>query len=164
MDATLHAPQEKPLLMKHSAVFKAEIVAACLMPGASVSVIAHAHQLHPSLVYGWIRKHRDALVPPVEAAPTERKSAPLKPTSPTLIPVQLDDVQTQTPPFSPPDAAPVSTYLPPCPPRIPPPRHSASPPGESIHLELRQGNRLLNVIWPAAQADACASWLRELTS
>ena len=47
----------KPQRMKrtHSKVFKAELVKACLEPGASVSGIAMANGVHPNLLSKWLR-------------------------------------------------------------------------------------------------------------
>ena len=37
--------------------FKAQIVATCLQVGVSVTAIARAHDLNPSLVHRWVRDH-----------------------------------------------------------------------------------------------------------
>lgn len=39
---------------------------------------------------------------------------------------------------------------------------SAGP--QAIEIELSRGERRLKVSWPAAQAQACAAWLRELAA
>jgi transposase len=40
---------------RHSAEFKAEVLAACELPGASVSAVALAHGLNANLVHKWRR-------------------------------------------------------------------------------------------------------------
>jgi transposase-like protein len=37
--------------------FKDQIVASCLQVGVSVTAIARAHDLNPSLVHRWVRDH-----------------------------------------------------------------------------------------------------------
>ena len=38
---------------------KREIVAATLVPGASVSVVARQYDVNPNQVFGWRRRYRD---------------------------------------------------------------------------------------------------------
>jgi hypothetical protein len=35
---------------------------------------------------------------------------------------------------------------------------------QAIQIELSRGERRLKVNWPAAQAESCAAWLRELAA
>ena len=56
---------------------KREIVAASLMPGASVSVVARQYDVNANQVFSWRRQYREA----PEAAPA--------PAAPRLIPVTL---------------------------------------------------------------------------
>ena len=57
-----------------SSAQKQELVAATLVPGASVSVIAREAGVHPSQLYGWRRQLRAQL--PVGFAPVRIASAP----------------------------------------------------------------------------------------
>ena len=41
----------------YSQDFKAQVVAACLQPGASAAAVAMAHQLNANLARRWIREH-----------------------------------------------------------------------------------------------------------
>lgn len=43
---------------------KREIVAATLVPGASVSVVARQYDVNANQVFGWRRRYRDAEKPP----------------------------------------------------------------------------------------------------
>jgi transposase len=56
---------------------KREIVAASLMPGASVSVVARQYDVNANQVFSWRRHYR------------ETPEAPPGPTAPRLIPVTL---------------------------------------------------------------------------
>lgn len=57
---------------------KAELVAACLEPGASVSRLALEHGVNANLLWKWIRQHRQARLPPSPAS------------MPAFIPVQIE--------------------------------------------------------------------------
>lgn len=45
---------------RHSAEFKARVLAACEAPGARVVAVAAAHGVHPGLIYLWRRAARTA--------------------------------------------------------------------------------------------------------
>ena len=66
---------------------KREIVAATLLPGASVSVVARQYDVNANQVFGWRRRFCDASVPLPSATST-----------PTLVPVTIvsepEDTQT----------------------------------------------------------------------
>jgi transposase len=57
---------------------KREIVAATLLPGASVSVVARQYDVNANQVFGWRRRHRDERVTPSSS-----------PTTPGLVPVTI---------------------------------------------------------------------------
>ena len=59
----------------HSAALKAEVLAACAEPGASVAAIALAHGLNTNLVHKWRRQARRS------AAAVVRKTADALPTA-----------------------------------------------------------------------------------
>ena len=58
--------QERPRRREYSPQLKAEILALCAQPGASVGGVALAHGLHSNMVHRWIREQRErqAAVPP----------------------------------------------------------------------------------------------------
>lgn len=60
----------------HSAVFKREVVAKTLQPGASVAAIALEHRLNTNLLFKWRRDHLRELA----------RQAP----APTMLPVMLE--------------------------------------------------------------------------
>lgn len=68
MDTILHLPEAGRPRRRYSAIFKAEIVAACQQPGVSTTAIALANRINPNLVRRWIRLHQHAVDAPAEAA------------------------------------------------------------------------------------------------
>ena len=64
---------------EHSAEFKRDLVARSLEPGVSVAAIAMDSGINANLLFGWRRRHLNAL------APAER--APPRPPTAVLLPV-----------------------------------------------------------------------------
>jgi len=60
---------------RHSAEFKAQVLAACAEPGASVAAVALSFQLNDNLVHQW-RRGRGASPVPSATATTVVESAP----------------------------------------------------------------------------------------
>ena len=58
--------QNRPRRRAYSKQFKAEVLACCTQPGASVGGVALAQGLHSNMVHRWIREQRErqALAPP----------------------------------------------------------------------------------------------------
>jgi transposase len=67
---------------EHSAQFKRELVARSLEPGVSVAAIAMDSGINANLLFGWRRRHIDALA----------QAEPAPPRSPTavLLPVSIE--------------------------------------------------------------------------
>ena len=74
--------QDRPRRREYSKQFKAEILARCAQPGASVGGVALAQGLHSNMVHRWIREQRERQAP----APTAFVSLPLQtaPCAPAL--------------------------------------------------------------------------------
>ena len=53
---------------RHSAEFKAEVIAACQQPGVSIAAVALAHGLNANLLRHWIIKHERAATTPAQVA------------------------------------------------------------------------------------------------
>lgn len=128
----------------HGAEFKAQVLAECQRPGASVAAIALAHGLNVNLLRKWLVGRgikRTGLAAPrtvaCRADADGTSAAPLQ-----FIPVEIAP-------------APISAPVTP---------EASEPPAAEIHVELTRGATQLSVRWPSAQADACAAWLRELTA
>ena len=120
----------------HSDEFKAQLVAACQMPGMSTAAVAMAQGVNPNLVRRWIQEAegRTGSVPARTVT---------KPRSAAFVPVQL----AASVPASLPNKLPVSSA-------------SASP--ADIRVELRRGPLAISVSWPSDAAAQCSSWLSEL--
>lgn len=130
----------------HGAEFKAQVLAECQQPGASVAAIALAHGLNANLLRKWLVGRglkRAGLVAPRAMTPkatcAEDKASPVL----QFVPVEITPTRL---------AATATTATP----------EQAEPPAAEIHVELTRGATRLSVRWPSAQATACAAWLREL--
>ena len=128
---------------RHDAQLKADVIAACREPGASVAAVAQAHGLNANLVRKWLVGHglkRCGLQNPPTAGVPAAAATPPAQAAPAMqfVPVQL-----------PPPAFPVG-------------QAQTFGGDEAIEIELTRAGASLKVRWPAAQASACASWLGEL--
>jgi transposase len=117
---------------RHSAEFKAHVLAACAEPGASVAAVALSFGLNDNLVHQW-RRGRGAS--PLRAAASRTVGDP----APEFVALSL-----------------------PAPPPAPAQSRAAAAPAETIRLELKRGALGVSVVWPISAATDCAAWLREL--
>lgn len=126
----------------HGAEFKAEVLAECQQPGASVAAVALAHGLNVNLLRKWLVGRgikRTGLPAPRTVTRTEPAAAERAAASLQFIPVEV---------------APAS-----------PAADEAPAVGTSdIHIELTRGGTQLSVRWPSTQAASCAAWLQELAA
>ena len=133
---------------RHGMEFKAEVLAACDEPGASVSGVALAHGLNANLVRQW-RAGRGVKVADNGSdavVPTKATRTTLTGASPEFVSIGMPN-----PPKSEARMAVKPTVAP-----------TATEP--LIQVELRRGPLHLTVRWPASAADDCTAWLRELSS
>ena len=123
----------------HSREFKAEVLAACSAPGASVAAVGLAHGLNANLVHRWLRYaaaraqallHTEVCVAPAPYG--EFIAVPLPLPLPLPLPITAAVIPV-TPPASAPD----------------------------IRIELHRGATTVHVHWPLQGASECAVWLRE---
>ena len=145
---------------RHGAELKAKVLAACAEPGASVAAVALAHELNANLVHKW-RRCRDARplpsTPDATASQVVAVSLPAAPpaTAPTAAPVTG---RVAAPVLRPAAASTLTdaaaAFVPV---RLEMPRAAPA----DIRLELRRGAATMIVTWPAQEAAACGSWLRE---
>ncbi|HAT2713924.1 TPA: transposase [Aeromonas hydrophila] len=119
---------------RHSAAFKAEVLAACAQPGASVAAVALAFKLNDNLVHQW-RRGRGAPKASSVAAMGASEAPPrfIELTVPTTVSL------TPAAPASPPGVM-----------------------SEMIALEFKRGALGVSVTWPVSAAADCAAWLREV--
>jgi len=134
--------QPKSQRRVHGAEFKAQVLAECQEPGASVAAVARAHGLNVNLVHKWLVGRgikRTAL-----AAPRTVCCVPPAGAEPAASSLQ----------FIPVDLAPAATE----------PERAAARGISDIHVELSRGGTQLSVRWPSTEAASCAAWLRELAA
>jgi transposase len=145
---------------RHSAELRAKVLAACDEAGASVAAIAHAHDLNANLVHKW-RRDRGAMplsspasVTPPEFIALSSPPAPF-PAAPVVPSVTgVVEQTTQSPAVKRAPAGAASGFVPV---QLEMPR--AAP--VDIRLELHRGAATVIVSWPAQDAAACGTWLRE---
>ncbi len=127
----------------HGAEFKAQVMAECQQPGASVAAVAMARGLNVNLVRKWLVGRglkRTGLVAPR----TVRSPEPHAVQAPTpSSPLQFLPVELSTPSKA---------------------AGRTEPPAATIDIELNRAGTELRVRWPAAQAESCVAWLRELAA
>ena len=139
---------------RHSAELKAQVVAACNEPGASIAAVALSHGLNANLVRKWLVGRglkRTGIQAPLAAVASTTATVPSPAAAPLLtadarfLPIELDAPARAT--------------------RAEPARQTDTPRAaqEPIHIELRRGTLHLSVRWPTSAAGECTAWLRELT-
>jgi transposase len=139
---------------RHSAEFKAKVLAACDEPCASISGVALAHGLNANLVRKW-RCGRGVKLAGVTVEPPAASKAPKRPVS-TALPLlgaNPEFVAIEMPRALKPKAGAAVEH------------DGASASADPlIHVELRRGALHLSVRWPTSAGDDCTAWLRELTT
>jgi transposase len=126
----------------HSAEFKAQVLAECQEPGASVAAIALTHGLNVNLVRKWLVGRgikRTGLPAQITVA-----SLPAAVTPPAAAALQFIPVGLAT--------------------EAPSTDRSMAATASDIHVELNRGGTQLCVRWPSTQSDSCAAWLRDLAA
>ena len=118
--------------------FKAELVAACRQPGASVAAVALQHGMNTNVLHRWLKEWSQGLHR-LEHGIT---SAVATPQSPAFVPIELSV------------AAPTTACEQPC--------AAASTPEADIRIECQRPGLSVTVHWPLSAATQCAQMLREL--
>jgi transposase len=129
----------RPRRREYSKAFKAQLVAACAQPGASVGGVALSHGLHANMVHRWIRESM-----PVRAQPGVCADAELSFIS---LPLTASVASTR-------DEQALAA-LPPSPPPPPLPQ----PPSAPVQLRLQRGELVVSLQCPLSQ---CGALLREV--
>jgi len=141
---------------RHSAELKGKVLAACAEPGASVAAVALAHDLNANLVHKWRRcssarprsTTKDVTAPQPVASSLSRAARAAVLTAASVVGRTQQPVAASTLT----DAA--AAFVPV---RLEMPRAAPA----DIRLELHRGAATVIVTWPAQEAAACGSWLRE---
>lgn len=148
----------------YTAQFKAQLVAACLQPGASVAALALEHGINANLLHRWRREHEQLMaVGAMDAdaanslpAQSCAKTALTVPTASSVAsscnPAQSSmAVARSVPAFLPVDLhRPTPTV---------PANSNASP---DIRIECCHHGTQVSVHWPVAAAAECRHWLQSL--
>lgn len=92
MDTSVIAPVTTRPRRRHTAEFKAQVVAACLQPGVSIAGVALANQLNANLLRSWVSGARDQQRGGVSIRIGGNGSAaPTNCSPPTLVPVAVQN-------------------------------------------------------------------------
>ena len=124
---------------RHSAEFKAKVLAACAEPGASVAAVAMSFGVNDNLVHQW---RRGRGIGEARAAAT----GALSEVKPEFVALSLPLPSPATSPL------PTSSATPGAPARA----------TQHIRMELKRGALAVRITWPISAASECAAWLREV--
>jgi transposase len=80
---------ERKANRRHSAEFKAQVIAQCRVRGASVIAVAKANGIGDSLLYSWIAKHRSKSIAPSKPSAAEFIELPVSQASDMPIHVEV---------------------------------------------------------------------------
>ena len=120
----------------YTSQFKAELVAACLQPGASIAALALQHGMNTNVLHRWLKEHRQGHH---RLRGGDEVCAPVTP--PAFIPVT----------FNPESVAPVGAT-----------EQTALTPPRDIRIDIHRASTQVTVHWPVSAADQCAHLLSEL--
>ena len=91
--------QERPVLRRrHSAQLKAQVLAECAEPGASVAKVAMSHALNANIVHGWRKLARERAGTGVLAPSRVAVAAKLAASMPQFVPVSMVPTPPQSAP------------------------------------------------------------------
>ncbi|MDA8254626.1 MAG: transposase [Betaproteobacteria bacterium] len=96
MNTNLLAPPTSRRHRRHSAEFKAQVIAACMQPGVSIAAVALANQLNANFLRSWVKAHRNQQrdgVPANIGADDSSDAENCPP--PTLVPITVPVVDAQ---------------------------------------------------------------------
>ena len=118
---------------RHSAEFKAHVVAECCKAGVSMASVAMANGVNANLVRRWVVAAEAVVTEhPERVVATAAKACAQRPSSFVQLPLP---------------SAPVS---------------ASAPTMADIRIELQRGPTKVVVVWPCSAASECAAWMREL--
>lgn len=123
-----------PRRRRHNDELKAQVLAECDVPGASVAAVAQSHGLNANLVHKWRRGRGVGAVRVVVPAEPAPGFVALSLPAPSSTPSALPDAGSP----------------------------AAASADRDIRMELKGGALGVSVTWPISGASECATWLREL--
>jgi transposase len=117
---------------RYSQTKKAQVLAECCAPGASVAKVALAHGINADIVHRWRQLAREGA-----------GITPTKPPAFIAVPLAALAGQRAAAPSPASTAAPTAATT-------------------DIHIELQRGALALSITWPVSAAPELAAWTREL--
>ena len=117
----------------YTAEFKAELVAACQIPGSSIAAIAGQHDMNANVLHRWLKEHQQSGRHPLIACSSTGQPLLTSPSVPSFIAVKLPATATPEP---------LSTDL--------------------IKVELHKGAVSMILTWPSSAAADLAQWTRAI--
>lgn len=113
----------------YTADFKAELVAACQVPGTSIAAVAGSHGMNANVLHRWLKEHaqsgRHGQL--IDGGKANRSSVALRSPAPAFIPVPL-------------------------------PTAEPDPLRQAIKVEIRKGALAMSITWPISGGADFASW------
>jgi transposase-like protein len=110
--------------------FKAELVAACQQPGASIAAIAGGHGMNANVLHRWLKEHERSGCHQLVAASSSGSAVPTSPApAPAFIALKL-------------------------------PTAMQEPTACDIKVELRKGAVSIVLTWPTSAAADLAQWTK----
>lgn len=108
--------------------FKAELVAACQVPGASIAAIAGAHGMNANVLHRWLKEHAlNGCHGQLGSGNANPSSVALHQHTAAFIAVQL-------------------------------PAPGSEPASQAIKVEIRKGALTMSITWPSSASLEFASW------
>jgi transposase-like protein len=120
--------------------FKANLVAACHKPGASIAALANANAMNANVLHRWLQEHARTGAHQLSSRSTGKNTA--TPGTQALI--------AQRPAFIALPLGPAASQA-----------QSAPTQATSIRVEIQRSSTTIIVNWPVQDSAACAQWLRE---
>lgn len=124
--------------------FKAELVAACQQPGASIAALALQHGMNTNVLHRWLKEYGQGRHRLAATANPSVNPAQAPQTTPAFVPLELNAVAHSRAMAAPAQASP-----------------TAVPPQDTIRLECQRQGASMTVHWPLSAAAECAQMLRE---
>jgi len=118
--------------------FKAELVAACRQPGASIAAVALQHGMNTNVLHRWLKEWAQGM----HRLEGDLSTAAVAPRTPAFVPIELSAVASTT------------ASEQPC--------VAPSTPQADIRIECQRPGMSVTVHWPLSAATQCAQMLREL--
>ena len=117
----------------YTAEFKAELVAACQIPGASIAAIAGQHGMNANVLHRWLKEHQQSGRHQLIVCNSAGQSLVTSPPKPAFIAVKLPATATPEP---------LSTDV--------------------IKVELHKGAVSMILSWPSRAAGDLVQWTRAI--